>query len=1074
MEAPATPRRKWKADSWSLRAQLLAMCAVVAAPLAVFVGYDFYRSAEEERWQAGRAAFTLAEIAARDTDRFLLFARTTLETLADRPAVRALDPGACESVLRDVVMFAPRVSNVVVVDAEGRLACSVHPPAAGPAPRVDPGLWLAGARESGGFTVGGPAQDFVTGRWTVSLAQPLRDDRGGFKGAVALSTDLERYQVLPPGPKPHDDSVVSLATLAGQGLARSGGADGFSGSDLHALPAFRRVVSGMEGPVQDLGEDGVRRVFGFARVEQADWVAYAGIPAESVFAGARARAVQGAIAVFAVLLATLGVAIAASRRIVRPTKAIAEAARAITGGDHGRRVPRAGARETQAVADALNEMLDAAEAANRRYRGLFEDALDMIHIVDLEGRIVDVNAAECRTLGRSRQELVGSRLSDLVHPDRRDLTGGAFARAVSGESVSGYETALLAHDGRAVWVEANVVPEMVEGRVASVRGIMRDVTARHEQQARESELRRRLDSVLESMHDGFVALDRDWCYTYVNSRAAEIFGRERDSLVGKHIWTEFPDGVGQPFHQAYEAAAKDGRPRTFEEYYPPFDRWFENRVYPSKEGLAIFFTDITERKRADEALRQSERRLQAAFEASPNSIVITEVKTGRIVAVNAALERITGHSREELLGDAVGVLDLWVEPAARERYRALVVETGQVDDFEFRFRRHDGETGTALIAARLVEIDGEQCILAVARDVTEHKRAEEALRDTALRLQLAARSGNVGFWDWDLRTNGVYFSPEWKRQIGYEDHEIANDFEQWQARVHPDDVDRALRTVEGYLARPAGYLEHEFRFRHKDGSYRWILAQGSVLADEAGKPLRMLGTHVDITERRRAEDARFAYAGRLEALSRRVIEVQEDERRALARELHDEIGQVLTAVRLNLKAVERYGVSGPAEEAVTDSLGIVERAIAQVRSLSLELRPPLLDDLGLAPALRWLCEGQAARSGVPIDVEVEPDDIEMPAAQSVACYRVVQEALTNVARHAKARQVRVRVARDGSSVSVVVQDDGKGFHPAESRDRPSLGLLGMEERVRLLGGAFGIQSSPGAGTRVSATFEVSP
>lgn len=187
-----------------------------------------------------------------------------------------------------------------------------------------------------------------------------------------------------------------------------------------------------------------------------------------------------------------------------------------------------------------------------------------------------------------------------------------------------------------------------------------------------------LTELLERVNDGFVALDRDWRYTYVNQYAAKMLNRERpEDLIGKHIWTEYPEGVGQPFYRAYEKAIETQEPIYLEEHYAPWDRWFENRIYPSPNGLTIYFTEITERKQNEIALRE-----------------------------------------------------------ASEQLRQIV------------------------------------------------------------------RAANVGLWDWDLETNKVFFSSEWKRQIGYEDHEISNDFAEWQNRVHPEDLESALQTVQTFLKAP--------------------------------------------------------------------------------------------------------------------------------------------------------------------------------------------------------------------------------------------------------------------------------
>ena len=212
------------------------------------------------------------------------------------------------------------------------------------------------------------------------------------------------------------------------------------------------------------------------------------------------------------------------------------------------------------------------------------------------------------------------------------------------------------------------------------------------------------------------------------------------------------------------------------------------------------------------------------------------------------------------------------------------------------------------------------------------------------------------------------------------------------------------------------------------------------------------------------------------ALSRRLLEAQEAERRKIARELHDEFGQLLTAVKLNLETVQRRQRAtrkGPLAEA----LSLVNRALDQVRRLSLELWPTILDELGLPSALRWLGDRQARWSGFTVRVDIDPVG-RLPPSVETACFRLVQEALTNAARHAQAQNVQIRLRAGPHSVEVLVHDDGTGFDVAAARERAaagaSLGLLGMQERVSLAGGQLEIESGEGRGTTVRAHLPIPP
>jgi signal transduction histidine kinase len=214
----------------------------------------------------------------------------------------------------------------------------------------------------------------------------------------------------------------------------------------------------------------------------------------------------------------------------------------------------------------------------------------------------------------------------------------------------------------------------------------------------------------------------------------------------------------------------------------------------------------------------------------------------------------------------------------------------------------------------------------------------------------------------------------------------------------------------------------------------------------------------------------------MESLSRQLLRTQEDERRRIARELHDEIGQSLTALKINLQELGADGEN--ASLRLRESVSIVDRTLQQVRGMALDLRPSLLDDLGLVAALEWYVARHAQRTGLRCRFVVDPDDLRVHPEIETSCFRIVQEALTNVARHAKASSVSVELLQHSAGLQVVVRDDGIGFDPdkalrAASRGI-SLGLTGMRERAELVGGRVEFVSSPGGGAEIQADFPNTP
>lgn len=379
-------------------------------------------------------------------------------------------------------------------------------------------------------------------------------------------------------------------------------------------------------------------------------------------------------------------------------------------------------------------------------------------------------------------------------------------------------------------------------------------------------------------------------------------------------------------------------------------------------------------------------------------------------------------------------------------------------------------------------IDRHELQLANARAATElaeRQRTLSALSESERQLNHALEAGRIGLWSWEVATLKTYFSPRWKAQIGYADHEIPNRLAEWFDRCHPDDAARLVDLRTRYLADSWSDYNVEYRLRHRDGSWRWFLLRAELDHDDQGNPVCMRGSQIDITEIKERQAELDHATARLQQLSRRLLEIQEAERRHLARELHDEIGQVLTATKMHLQSAALHPEPDRISGQFQDAIALLDNLFVQVRSLSLDLRPPLLDDLGLERALHWLTERQQARASTPrIILHTDASMARCDPAIETSCFRIAQEALTNVIRHAQASTVTLTLEQENGTLRLSVRDDGRGFDVEAARLRAertgNLGLVGMQERLILVSGVFTLRSAPGRGTLVEAIFPLSP
>jgi PAS domain S-box-containing protein len=458
-------------------------------------------------------------------------------------------------------------------------------------------------------------------------------------------------------------------------------------------------------------------------------------------------------------------------------------------------------------------------------------------------------------------------------------------------------------------------------------------------------------------------------------------------------------------------------------------------------------------------------------ELSPDAIIISE--NGRVVFANPAAARICGVAEPEaLLGRPIlGLFSPGPDGRASCQERLERSIAGEdVTPCEERIARADG--GVTDVEVILTRFDAagapSPAVVFTMREISDRKRAEVSLRESEERLSLAFEGAQEGVWDWNLVTGDVVYSRRWKHMLGYADDEIEPHVSAWERLLHPDDMPRA-QEIHDSVTRGAQAYQGEFRLRHKEGHYVQVLSRGYPVRGEPGGPVvRIVGTHFDLTERRKAEAER----ARTELLSRLVF-AQEDERRRIAREMHDQFGEQLTALSRGIGALKEAAVGSPEIFGLVETIEKVARQIDRdVDQLVWQLRPTALDDLGLRAALANYIQDWSRRVGIPAELHTSGllDD-RLASEAETTLYRVAQEALTNVARHSRATRVEVLLERQADSVLLIVEDNGVGFDTgkeAAEKETPDdgFGLLGMHERAALVGATVEIESTPGKGTTV--------
>ncbi|MCX5811985.1 MAG: PAS domain S-box protein [Proteobacteria bacterium] len=513
----------------------------------------------------------------------------------------------------------------------------------------------------------------------------------------------------------------------------------------------------------------------------------------------------------------------------------------------------------------------------------------------------------------------------------------------------------------------------------------------------------------------------------------------------------------------------------------------EQQIVKQTAANEALHREIAERKQAEELLRKSEVRYRSLFDGVPVALY-RSTPAGQSLDVNTAMVEMFGSpDRETML--ALNVTELYADPEDRVWWKALMEQEGLACDFEFQARRLDGRLLWVKKTSRVVKDDQGQAVYyeGSLEDITERKRAEEAVRQERERFQIVSENAPLGMAMIGKDGAFKYINPRFKELFGYDLEDIP-DGRTWFRKAFPDHEYRhnviavwlnQFQDAQGKKPREAPSV---FNTTCKDGTTKVISYLGVTL--ETGEHIM---TCEDITERVRAEEVLKKHheqllreietrknfereleksRGQLRRLSEHLQQAREAERTRIAREFHDELGQSLSALKIDLTCL---GNGMPEDYASlreqTKTMEVrIDDAINTVRTICSRLRPPMLDHFGLPATLQWYLQDFEKRTGITCSAEIDQNISVKDKDLALVVFRIVQEAMTNILRHAAARNVTVTLNKKGPGLALKVEDDGKGISEEEVSNPRSLGIIGIQERIRFWDGRVQFQGRPGRGT----------
>jgi PAS domain S-box-containing protein len=707
-----------------------------------------------------------------------------------------------------------------------------------------------------------------------------------------------------------------------------------------------------------------------------------------------------------------------------------------------------------------------ARQAEEKDRAILAAIPDLMFIQTDDGVYLDYHAKNPDELLVSPEMFMGKSMSEVLPADLASKLSECFAR-VKDEGEPEILEYSLDLGGGTKWFEARMV-RSGDKVLSIIRDVTDRVTALEELVRSEERFGKAFRANPQPMSITTIA---DGRYIDVNDSFLSVSGYTRKEVIGR---TTMDLGVWRtPADRArfIGAVMKDGSAVNYETEFFTKDGTSRNLLTSAErleiggeDCLLVASSDITERYAAQQALRESNARLRMAQEAARVGTWEWDIETGASVWSEMIWELLGLEPNGE--DPTVGTFVEFIHPEDRERVLRNVNEViadGEEYYDEFRVIRADGSILWLASRGALMRADtGEpERMLGVNMDITERKAADEALREREERFRKMADDAPMMIWVSGTDKLCTYFNKEWLDFRGRTmDQELGD---QWAEGVHPDDVAHCLEVYNSNFDQRKRF-EMEYRLQRFDGEYRWTFDHGTPRFTSAGEFLGYIGTAIDITERKAADEA-------LKSISGRLISAYEDERSRLAREIHDDLGQKIAILSMEVWQLgQKIKDSEPLRRRSEDLYRQIQEISADLGRLAYKLHPSMLNSVGLLAAVKGLCQEITASGKLRVrfrhrgSVEKVPEDI------TLCVFRIAQEALRNCMKHSDAESAEVVLRNTGKEVRLSVSDKGRGFDMNGDTAGQGLGLTSMQERLRIVGGTMKIDSKPSHGTRIEISI----
>lgn len=1119
----------------SIRTYFFAAVLVAVLPLAALLVATAINNLEHRSDQVREINVERAGAVVRAIDVLIASDRDVLARLAALPGMQADTPATCDPVLRQLDVLGPHYANIAVVNREGKVVCSAEPVPTGSHINISHLPHAHRVVETGKFTISAPFVGPITGKLVVALAYPRKDADARVVGWVGSPLDLTEFKsVLAKLRNGADVAYLisrdgHLISSAGDQMAGMGSnvRDTLLGQAVlqENLRQFRApALDGTDSlfaavPVPDtpwIAVTGTSYEIAIAPFKRTAWLsATGGLLTLTLALGLvvlAGRKISKPMVQLRVIADSITKGETGLRTLVEGPRELRQVAQAFNAMLNVR-------EQTETVLRTRENQLSL----------IYDNVHEIIFVIGVEPgdhfRFLSVNRRFTEATGIPEDRIVGKLVQEVIPKSALNVVFGKYKEAIrSGQPARWEETSAYPKGNKTG--EVTVAPVLdAYGKCTQLIGTVHDITERKQSEQALQESHKRLLKAQQVAHMGFLDWNLKTDEVLLSDEVRHLYGfkeseiRTTPEMLAQRMHPDDLENVRknldiavrgvQPYNIEHRIVRADG---SIIWVHSQAELVFDaNGVPQSLLGTSV---DITARKRSEAMLFAQKRILEMIASGTPltqtldamvrtieelvpdmlGSILLMDEDgvhvrhgaapnlpenfsrafDGEPIGPRAGSCGTAAYRREQVIVEDIATDPLW------DNYRDLALRHGLRACWSTPiFDKKQRVLGTFALYFRTPRRPAEEhlqiiaMVTGLAAIAISKARDEEVLKKSEERLRLALDAAELGTFDWNLLSNQISWSPQHEILWGMAPGEFDGTYEAFSERVHPDDLPGITAEVARCIDARAPFVR-VFRVVWPDGSLYWILGHGKFIYDKDGAAVRMLGISQDITKRIASEEALRNYAGRLRDMSRRLMDTEESERRKINRELHDRVGQNLAALNLMLSILVRELPSETAASvtaSLDESRKLIETTTADVRNLMADLRPPALDDYGLHAALSLYAGIFSERSEIKVTVSGKNYAPRLSPEEEIAFFRIAQEALNNVAKHAQTKSARILLSTSGNRIKLAIDDQGAGFDPARASKQASWGLTTMRERAEAVGASLQVDTSPGKGTRITIELQ---